>query len=694
MENIDHASIRSHFSIMNSTDMYTRLCSFSIAKLDEFICTQDEPFLKLVDKYSEDFPLRSAPTLYILNKARKIPSKVLEDRAKVLAEKGRTAALEFSNIHTVRAVYTRQTVRYLQKQEIYELVIGYEKRIEIVEWNPESPNYSETRIEYSLENALIWFAKSDSPYAMLACCDFAAVLPLLTYCNLEYNLDASLPNLSEKMLEDLSDGSLVRNATFTLELSQEDNSLDANTITIYDKNLAKSKIYTQMKHQNGRVQRSGFFTNHPYLLRAGMGISCKYGRIWTPAHLDRNELITLAFGSIAKLDAQLKVASEKSMTDFIFYYSNREVIIGNERITGKARQVFDRLIYYLAISGRNQIAHVEIDFSFQRQLAENYKRLKLQSYIVGSCPNCGEVELQCPQCGNLLELSLDQDIPRLLCGRCKAEIMYSDIACPCGELCPVVDIYSNIQYLPTIDLLNAIASYAAALHPQIVLPALFKIIGNNMLSLQPVNNASARYIKIEELKYWRVRAHLDSISTISTCAKEYISHATEKCSINNYHPTKADCIQCSRKHINKSDFQLKSVCLLRTFGVPIDIAFDGIHHGREFADILYHDEFDNQQHMIGIHVKKHVQQTPVKGLGRSNDKIKGLYAQIFYTMFELQMHRGKKVDTIGIAIPNRISSDVIDSFKALVIKMGYSFIVVEISAWEKIAQAAIDNAEF
>lgn len=59
-----------------------------------------------------------------------------------------------------------------------------------------------------------------------------------------------------------------------------------------------------MKEHKGRIQRSGFFVDHPYLLRAGFGVSCKYGRIWTPANLDRNELISLAVGSINKLDTK------------------------------------------------------------------------------------------------------------------------------------------------------------------------------------------------------------------------------------------------------------------------------------------------------------------------------------------------------------------------------------------------------
>jgi len=142
--------------------------------------------------------------------------------------------------------------------------LGYEKRVELVECDPESPNYSETRVEYSLENALVWYPKSCSSYAVIACCDFSAVSSLITYLNNKYGIEASLPDLTETMLNNLAIGSKVTNATFTLEFPEDNESnIDVNSITVYDNKLAESKIYTQMREQKGRVQRSGFFVDHP-----------------------------------------------------------------------------------------------------------------------------------------------------------------------------------------------------------------------------------------------------------------------------------------------------------------------------------------------------------------------------------------------------------------------------------------------
>ncbi len=694
LENADMNCVREYFSIGEDTDLFSRLCAYSIAKLDEFIYKQDNRFIKAFEDYSEEFPLKSAPTLYILNKSKSIATKALEDTSAILALKGRNEACIFPNTRAIRAVYTRQPIHYLKTQNTYELILSYEKRIEIVECNPESQNYSETRVEYSLDNALVWFPKVNSSYAVLACCDFSAVTALITYLNTRYGIEASLPDLTETMLNNLSNGSKVRNATFSLELTADSsNDIDVNSITIYDKKLSESKIFAKMKEQKGRIQRSGFFVDHPYLLRAGLGISCKYGRIWTPAHLDRNELLSIAVGSIKNLDIQLKHSADNDLNDYLIYYSNKEVQIKSMKLTGFARKLFDRLIYYLALSQKNNNADTEIDLDFQKQLSNYYNKLQFELYVVGYCDNCGKVEFRCPKCGQAISILIEHQIPILVCSSCGNRIEDQNIRCDCGESIQIINIYSNLEYLPSPELLDAITSYSDSLHPQISLPSLFKIEGNRLFSLCKVKNSSARLVDLNDLKLWKVRAHYDSVSTITPCAKKYVNDAYEKCSINGYHPKEGDCKKCARKQISTLDFESNTICLLRTFGIPINVVFDGIHHGHEFADIVYTDEFDDKQVRIAIHVKRHDEHTPAKGLGRKNGKIKGLYAQVFYTLFEVAMLR-KSVDTIGIAIPNRISDDVLDSLKTIVLRMGYSFIALQKEEWEKITQAAIDSVQF
>lgn len=691
IDNIDSSIIMQSFAIKEGTDLYTRLCTFSIAQLDEFIYRQNTHIIKLFESYSEEFPLRTSPTLYILNISKNTSVKVMEEVSLSYSRRGRSDALVFPDTKPVRAIYTRQPLQFWEKYDIYELVLGYEKKIEIIECDPESEHFAESQKVYSLENALVWYPKNNSSFAIIACCDFSAVTSIILYLNQNYGLQASLPDLTETMLDNLAEGSKVRNATFSLELSSMDENIDVKTITIFDSKLSESKIYASMREQSGRIQRAGFYADHPNLLRAGVGISCKYGRIWTPAHLDRNELVSLAVGSINKLDTQLKHVADHSMMDFFIYYSNKEVTIDGQKLSGGVRKVFDRLVYYLSVSQKNGNSEIMIDQEFQKQLATNYKKLKLEPYIIGNCHNCGEINIDCPKCGRTLNFIIDDNKPVLTCDNCGT--IDSELFCTCGEKCPIIDVYSSIEYLPTLELLKSITDYASGLHPEITFPAIFKVKGNKLLTLDHDKNSSAKQIDITDLKNWKIRAHLNTITKISSSAKDYIKQAHEKCNINNYHPTKDDCLKCAKRDIKKSDLISNKICLLRTFGIPIALQLDGIHHGHEIADILFTDEFDDKQHKIGIHVKRHVNKTPAKGLGRSNDKIRGLYSQVYYTLFELKK-RKTNIDTIGIAIPNRISSDVIDSIRTLILYMGYSFIVLQINEWEKIAQAAIDTIEF
>jgi len=694
VKSADDSKIREYFSVKDETNILLRLNSFSIAELEEFINMQSAEFVKLFKDYSDEFPLRSAPTLYILNITKSISPDFLTERSNLLALSLRSEALVFQNTRPIRAIYTRGPMRYLDIQQVYELILGYEKRVEFVECDPNSLNYAETRIEYSLENALFWYPKDGSSYAVIACCDFSAVAPLILYLNRKYNIEASVPNFSETMLRDLTNGSKVRNATFSLELNADsENEIDVNSITVYDNNLSNTKIYSRMKDQKGRIQRSGFYVDHPNLLRAGLGISCKYGRLWTPAHLDRSELISLAIGSINKLDVQLKQAADNKLYDFCNFFANKEVKIDSTRIFGSARKMFDNLIYYLALSQKSNNQEISISREFQKQLALHYKKLRFESYIVGYCTNCGKVEIHCPICGYPVGFQIKNERAEIICNGCGNNIDNNEIHCDCGDLIPIIDLYSNIEYLPKPELLEAVSLYSDNLHPKILLPLLFKIEGVSLLTLPKKANTSARIISLSDLRFWSVRAHYNSINTISSSAKKYVKNATEKCNVNNFHPRTSDCVKCAKKKISQHDFESNAICLLRTFGIPIEIIFDGIHHGHEFADLVYTDTFDDQEHKIAIHVKSHCKNTPPNGLGRSNNRIKGLYAQILYTLFEL--HKNKKnVDTIGIAIPNRISENVVVSIQTIVLRLGYSFIVIQESDWEKITQAAIDTVRF
>jgi hypothetical protein len=54
----------------------------------------------------------------------------------------------------------------------------------------------------------------------------------------------------------------------------------------------------------------------------------------------------------------------------------------------------------------------------------------------------------------------------------------------------------------------------------------------------------------------------------------------------------------------------------------------------------------------------------------------------------------ENVQVIGIAIPNKIKTDVIKSLAYAINTLGYSFLVVEEDDWLAIINSALDQAEF
>jgi hypothetical protein len=164
----------------------------------------------------------------------------------------------------------------------------------------------------------------------------------------------------------------------------------------------------------------------------------------------------------------------------------------------------------------------------------------------------------------------------------------------------------------------------------------------------------------------------------------------EKC---KQHPTLSDCNACLTQKISIEHFESGNVCLLRTFGIPISTKFDGIHHGHEIADIVYTDSIDGVNCKIGIHVKSAGTDKTKNGLGRSKNKIKELYAQIFYSLYQISQGI-ENFDILGIAIPNRVSEDVISSMKEILFRYGISFISIDKETWEKIIVSAEECLQF
>ena len=224
----------------------------------------------------------------------------------------------------------------------------------------------------------------------------------------------------------------------------------------------------------------------------------------------------------------------------------------------------------------------------------------------------------------------------------------------------------------------------------------FLIMGN-LLRLIPARRVLGNHLSLYSLRAWRVRAHIHQRNLSDRKKAKYtkaLNLIKEKCTRNGGHPTREICAACMNEEITMQRILAgREICLPRIFGYAIDENFDGIHHGREIADIRYADinEGNSEQLNLGIHLKS--RDTPKRnGLGRSVSAIKGLYTQYCYSAYLAGM-RGENLGAIGISIPNLISEEVKENFQYLSNQLGLPLIILTEDDWVKILDAVFEKTQ-
>lgn len=695
LANCELGNIKSFFSIKPETNIENRLIKFSKNRLIEYIDNAGGQLLNIIRAEAENFPLKAAPTMYIFTIFNQISFTKIDVISRRLCISQREEALLLSQDRAIRAVYLRRELRQVRNApRVYEIILGYERRIEITEVDPQSQEYGAVKHVYSLENALVWLPENNTQFGVIACGDFSAVLPILSYLDAKFQLKTSLPDLTEEMLIRISRGGNVRNATFGTVFSGKEDDIDVKTITIYDQDLKNRRLFQKMSKSQGREQRAGFYSQHPDILRAGIGITRRYGRIWTPAHLNREELLRLALGIIVNLNTELERVSKENLVAYTGFYSNSKVSIGNTTLSGISRNTFDILIRHIISAARTEQHRLNIPSQDIISLLEFKNKLKLEFVLTYECQQCGTKSVKCAQCNVDAEIKYEGNQFIVYCPSCNGTIDLSSYECDCRTQAPILDPVSHLFGYPSLELLNTIEEYFSHLHPAIQNPGYFVFVGAVMYLISGQSNRQVRRVQLTECELWRTRAriHLHNPRSISRLIR-ILGKAKEKCSINNWHPRRQDCVQCLKSSLTVEQLENGQVCLLRAFGIPIFHEFDGIHHGFEGADITYRDRIEGREILIGIHFKSKASSNHSRGLGRRNTKIKELFTQVFYSLYRMAINQ-EHYDVVGISIPNRISDDVITSLECLLLKYGVSFIVIDLDCWIKIISLARENLQF
>ncbi|NLE45217.1 MAG: hypothetical protein GX620_10890 [Chloroflexi bacterium] len=689
--------VQAHFHIGVDTDARQRLCDFTKAQLLELIHSTpagQEAFRELESRY----PLTGTVTFYVVLVSTRRALQDVVDRVSHLAELERNGGEFYDERRAVRAVYVASAGTYTSRPDVFEIPLNYERRFEYMVGDPTADTYGQQAVLYLLQHAYVWLVEGGE-YGIVCGPDYVAVRPILELLGRQLGVRANLLNFDEQTIVNLAEGALPKSATFSGFGEVDDAAIDAKTITLYDPQLSDRRGYRSLVDNSARHQTAGFYADHPGLMVGGLGISSRFGRIWTPRRLTKTQLLTLALDVIERTRAEFARQRADSPSVWVEHFYHVQVKVEGRELTAQSRRAFDVLLTaYVRACGDE---HHQANLGSQAQITaiiEHQEVLQLQVGFELECANCGRVLGRCPACDSALQAELHDGDVAPVCLRCGPLGIGGDaLACTCGEVVPVPDAVSALWMFPEPPLLAAIRVFLEEINEPF--PDLTFYVDGNLLTAVPLlQPRRAERIALEDLRSWRVVAHLHQRGHIGDTRRRKFIHilnlAREKCDVNHCHPTREDCRRCLQRDIGLAEINSGRICLARVMGLAINQQFDGIHHGHEDADVIFGDfeQHSGRETRVGIHLKSRT--TPrAQGLGRSVDCIKGLYTQVCYSVY--QVARGYlDLDTIGISVPNTLMCDVLASLQQAVNSQGLSFLTVDEADWLKILDSVIEHLSF
>lgn len=687
--------IRTALKIQADTDLQRRLNDFQKNQLLEVLNSTQEGH-SVLDDAKANYPLTSNPTLYLVTVRYWPDRQILFDLTRALAEQMSQSAVRFGSDHTVRSIYMITSAReYVAQIPFLEVPLVYEKKLEYVISDPESEEYGEVDVIYSLEKAIIWYSEQFH-HALLLCGDFSAVKPILYYGNSKLGIRWQLPFLSEDMLQRLAEGATPRTASFSRLDDDPGDELDVQTMTISDQGLGESRSYQRLMQDDFRQQTFGFYSSHPDLVFGSLGISRQYGRIWTPARLRKDTLLALSINLIQKTEEELVREADINLDGFIGYYRNIPIIHKGKKVNASQRSLIEALSKAIIIARRSPNNESVLEPELTMDLVRQVGSMDLVTALQAHCDNCGDYLVRCPLCQYPHEPMTQNQQLIFQCPNHREQTIQNDqvIECECGANLEIT-FSTDLRLFPGAELLKTLHEFLVSLENQRY-DGTF-LITSNILQLIPIRRPSASRYALDNFRAWRIRAHLQQRHITERSKQAYtriLNRIKEKCSRNAWHPTREICEACMNEVISKARIQAGAeICLPRLLGYAIDENFDGIHHGREIADIRYRDflEENGEGLNLGIHLKSR-EHSRRRGLGRSIKSIKGLYTQYCFSAY-LAANRGENLNVIGISVPNTINVQVIENFEYLASQLGFPLVVIAEEEWLKILDACIEKAE-
>jgi hypothetical protein len=571
------------------------------------------------------------------------------------------------------------------------LRLHYERRIEIVQAEVGAEDYGEMTVVYSLETALVWVPIEKHEHAVIACCDYPALRHILYYLRSRLDLNLHLPRLDTNTLQRIVHGAMPRKVTFSI-IETDMESDEVQNITFADPLLEAKKPFQAAIQNSNREQTAGFYVNHPGLDLGGLGVARRDGKVWTPKRLDYNATAKLALTLIAQTEAELK--KERDPGVLVNHYYGDRARIGEKEVIGKVHQTWQELVKIILATERNA-KETTIQIGLVERLVQYQSQLGLVTAIEhDECPSCGTKWLAiCPTCRNPLKVVLHDGL-EASCSTC-GSVVGVQLECECGQQLEYASLEPLVRILPEPELLQSITE--AAKRFKRIFSGFFAIHGTILRIINRKQPAEPKRMHLADLRLWRDRARLH-VRAVSSRRQEQLrailNKTKEKCRRGGLRPSNERCSECMAAKPDLDWITRGDTCLARLFGIPINKAFDGVHHGHEGADIKYTDVVvdTGRQRQIGIHAKSRCHRPPPEGMGRTKYSIKGLYTQLAFSAFEARV-RNEPVNVLGIGIPNLVRQEVLDSMQFMVNELGFSLLVIDESDWLKVLDAAMEQVE-
>jgi hypothetical protein len=687
MSSIPGETLRAHFKIRAETDLINRLQSFSKADLLTFADSQGEQVLSLIRETETRYPLRSPASAYLLCIDDYMPDKVLSQVSDLFV-RGLESAM-FWDDAPVRAVYvSSQPTRTSTPPGFVHFQLAYEIAVKYVVADPDAPDRGELKVLFSLERALMILPDTHAKHALVYCSDFEALRCIIQFLRELVGVYTYSPNLTEDTLHELSNGAIPRTASFGRVRSVKGSDFDVETIMIADSNLRSSEVFKHLRLEKWREQKSGYYTSHPAVGLGGLGISRRYGRIWTPARLTIDELVKLGADIIHRVEGQVDSLPHDQQ---LAYHWNMPLRIGDKPLGGGARRGFYALARAI-MEAINQQDECTLEREDIVDILRNRKTLHLSSGFRFECGQCGLGQIaHCPGCGKLLKPKFRSDKFSAACS-CGQQGEQLSFRCSCGHDEAIADLWAHLCMWPEPEILDALDTVIKQAGASF--KGSFYVDGGTLRILQPISPEVGTVLRLEDLKLWQRRARIQfrNVDSQKILLDKILKKAREKCIIDNKGPDRARCSLCLDASPAYTDLVNGKICLLRMFGIPIGLKFDGIHSAAEMADIKYCDYINNTAFTVGIHVKSRDPRFK-RRLGRSSSRLQSLYAQYCHSVYQVAMGKWP-FDVLGIAVPQDMDDSMHGTFTYLAKRTGIRLLVMQLQDWRRIASAAVEEIKF